>query len=114
MNAIDALAPTLAMIHRAAAAAAQKDSRKLADEQSHEFVRCKYVIVENDSGEHCPILFDHRLQHRDLVPPHLTPVRAAFIMFCDGLIITPNIPSTSLNLGPKPEDKDIITKFLNQ
>ena len=56
MTALNALMPTHAMFHRAASAAVEQ---KPSPVPSH----CKYITVQTENGDICPILFDKHLQH---------------------------------------------------
>ena len=130
MNPVDALMPNtgtiLRHLTRAAAAAPVKGSKfevqgstvpqpsTLNPQPSADPSHCKYIILENDQGKLCPIIFDRRLQHRDMVPPNLIPVSAGFVMIIGSAVVVPPIPSTTLNLGPKPEDQRLISTLLNQ
>lgn len=52
-------------------------------------------------------------QHSDLVEKHETPISAGFFIYFDGEIHLQETPSTSLRLGPKAEDQDLLKGIFN-
>ena len=98
--------PTHAMFHRAASAAVEQ---KPSPVPSH----CKYITVQTENGDICPILFDKHLQHKSMLPPAVTVLSAGFVMVLGATILVLPIHSESLNIGPRPEDQQLISQFLN-
>lgn len=120
MTAIAALTPTHAMFH-AAAAASVKSETDMAPvssiPESPDPIILKYIIVQTPRGVEVPILFPQSggLAHADLVPAGCIPVSAGFCLLSrDQVIIPTNIPSSTLNLSPRPSDKSAIARLLNQ
>jgi hypothetical protein len=114
MTALDALMPHHALFAQAAIAMKNSSLSPLAPVESDSPTHCKYITVESPAGEILPILFHHKLQHRDAVPEGLRPVSAGFVMILGGHLVIPAIDSTTLNLGPKPNDEQLLNALLNQ
>jgi hypothetical protein len=102
--------PTHAQLARAAVAPDVS-----APSDPSEFMR-KYIIVRDafsQSRRHERIvIFDSRLRHKDMVPIGCDVLSAGFIGLMDGTLLLPDMPSTSLNCGPRPQDRQLITAFL--
>lgn len=80
--------------------------------------KTKYIIVEDSSGIECPILFPEFLQHNDIKNRiDLKVVSAGFVSFgfnhhkCE-LVASPYGESISLKVKSRPEDKNLIEKFI--
>ena len=120
MTAIAALMPTHVQILAALSTpnegdAAPKSSNLEAAESDP--IILKYIIVQTPRGVEVPIIFPQSgsLSHADLVPAGCTPVSAGFCLFYhDQVTIPDNIPSSTLNLYPRPSDKSAIARLLNQ
>ena len=106
MNILDALLPTHAALHAATAS-------RITHHASHPPTQLKYVIVQSPDGRHHPILGSPTIPHSHLVPRGHTPVSAGFALIYANQIQIPQIPSITLNLGPKPHDPHLIRSILN-
>lgn len=105
MNAL----PSATLIVRAATAPTPPPAVKAESGPSPS----KYIIVGDAAGNEHAILFHHKLQHNTMVPANMVPVSAGFVMVLSGIMIIPDIDSTTLNLGPRPQDKQILSKLIN-
>lgn len=66
----------------------------------------KYVRVgEKDFRFAAPASYTN---HSDLVEKHETPVSAGFFIYLDGEVHLQDTPSTTLKLGPKTEDQELL------
>jgi hypothetical protein len=73
----------------------------------------KYIILQDPAtGREYPILFSSALQHSHLVRYDMRAVSAGFVAIHAGTVIVPEIPSTSLNLFPRPQDREILRTWL--
>jgi hypothetical protein len=72
----------------------------------------KYIILADDTGAEHPIIFSQAIQHSHLVRYDMRAVSAGFIAVHAGTVIVPEIPSTSLNLEPRPQDRDLLRSWL--
>jgi hypothetical protein len=73
----------------------------------------KYIILQDPAtGREYPILFSSALQHSHLVRYDMRAVSAGFVAIHAGTVIVPEIPSTSLNLSPRPQDREILRTWL--
>lgn len=73
----------------------------------------KYLIARDALGLDHPVIFDTFLQHATMVPRGCHAISAGFVCREDGHIVIPEIDSESLHLGPRPEDKQLLTNFLS-
>jgi hypothetical protein len=77
----------------------------------------KYIIVRDSfdgqsfSRERL-IIFDRRLEHKAMVPIGCDPLSAGFFTMIEGRPVILEIPSTSLHIGPRPQDSQLLTHFL--
>lgn len=126
MNLLSTLMPTHTMLATAAAAASVPSVPSVpsglrvsaSPREDHPPVRDpirKYVILRDPvTGDEHPIIFSRQIQHSTMVPPGMRPVSAGFILIWNGRVQIPeSFDSESLHLGPRPQDKDIITNFLS-
>jgi hypothetical protein len=73
----------------------------------------KYIILQDPAtGREHPILFSSALQHSHLGRYDMRAVSAGFVAIHAGTVIVPEIPSTSLNLSPRPQDREILRTWL--
>jgi hypothetical protein len=74
----------------------------------------KFVVVVNYDGREHPIVFSRALQHNSILPQGMKPVSAGFVLVHDGIIrVLENFDSTTLNLGPRPQDQALLKSFLS-
>ncbi len=113
MSIIDAVMPNTAALHRHVAhAASVKSVSSVAKKRDPQ--HAKYIVVKTPTGPPLPILFSKGLQHKDMVPPGHTAISAGYVLILAGEICIPPIDSFSLCIGPKPEDKRLLSQLLNQ
>jgi hypothetical protein len=72
----------------------------------------KYIIFTDATGQEHPIIFSSAIQHSSLARYDMCAVSAGFVALHAGLVIIPEIPSTSLNLNPRPQDREILRTWL--
>jgi hypothetical protein len=74
--------------------------------------KSKYVITVDATGQEHPLVFSYAIEHKQAVPAYLEPVAAGFLFIYNGRLVIPAIDSSTLALGPRPQDKDILANFL--
>jgi hypothetical protein len=74
----------------------------------------KYIILQDPAtGREHPILFSSALQHSHLGRYDMRAVSAGFVAIHHGhLVIPANMDSLSLNLSPRPQDREILCTWL--
>jgi len=115
MCPVAALMPTTAALHRHLAAAAA-GPRSVPDRSaSSKPQMLKYLIFtfEPDDLEQT-VVFDSAIPHKTMVPEGATPISAGFLCIYEGHLTVPQFGSDTLNLDPRPQDKAILQRFLNQ
>jgi hypothetical protein len=73
--------------------------------KNYETIAVKYVRVGNDFRFAKP---DSYTNHSDLVAKDETPISAGFFIYFTDEIHLQETPSTTLKLGPKPEDQELL------
>jgi hypothetical protein len=71
-------------------------------------VQWKYIVVADPHGVERVILFDPAFTHEEMVPCCCAAVGAGFVMIYEGNLVVPEIPSETLRLGPRKEDRGMI------
>ena len=81
------------------------------------FDNTKYIIAEQYDGTELPVIFPHLINHSDIRCPGKV-VSAGFCqIFADGVnLVSVAVfgKSDSLKMDSRPEDKEIIEKWLNR
>ncbi len=121
MTAFDSLLPTFAAMNRHIAKAMTETASsdpapcQSAQSVSHPTMH-KYVVVRPIFHDTAPperlIVFDKEIQHRTMVPEGTRAVSAGFVALYHGQVIVPQIGSETLGLDPRPQDKQLLTHFL--
>lgn len=71
----------------------------------------KYIIFENKNKLKMPVIFPDHITHNQVRIEGAEPVSAGYCGFeVDGEVVVSSSPSTSLNLSPKKEDAELLTK----
>jgi hypothetical protein len=72
----------------------------------------KYIIFADEAGHEHPVIFSSSIQHSSLARYDLRAVSAGFLMVGAGRVVVPDVPSTSLNLGPRAGDAALLQAWL--
>lgn len=110
MSPLDALMPTHAAIAKLPAASPVAPAPAPGEPRI-----LKYIILQDNNGHEHPVLFSQDIQHSNAVPRDFDgkPISAGFVMFHKGRPLIPLMPSESLNLWPRAQDKDILSSLIN-
>ena len=71
----------------------------------------KYIIARDYLGRERVIVFSRDLPHNAMLPPNHDAISAGFVAVYAGNLILPNIGSDTLNLEPRPRDKQLLKAF---
>ena len=74
----------------------------------------KYLIVQERPGApEQPIVFSRDIAHAAMLPMGLVCLSAGFLTIYAGGVIVPFIGSETLRLDPRPQDRDLLARFLS-
>jgi len=111
MNALEALAPTFAMLH--VAAAASVGPRAVSDRSPAIDFR-KYIIVERN-GRELAIVFPGTIRHDEGCPDRAgSLISAGSFIVANGTVILSGVGSATLNLPSRPQDAALIESLFSE